>query len=72
MKNQYLIFLLFSSLERHQNKLQVEMMMKKILAASLVLAFVLTGCNTIKGVGKDVSSAGNAVSDSAQKTQDKL
>ncbi|WP_121975043.1 entericidin A/B family lipoprotein, partial [Acinetobacter stercoris] len=26
----------------------------------------------IKGVGKDVSSAGNAVSDSAQKTQDKL
>nr|WP_174507612.1 entericidin A/B family lipoprotein [Acinetobacter sp. Marseille-Q1620] len=46
--------------------------MKKILAASLVLAFVLTGCNTIKGVGKDVSSAGNAVSDSAQKTQDKL
>ena len=29
--------------------------MKKILAASLVVAFVLTGCNTIKGVGKDVS-----------------
>ncbi len=46
--------------------------MKKILAASLVVAFVLTGCNTIKGVGKDVSSAGNAVSDGAQKTQDKM
>ncbi len=48
------------------------MMMKKILAASLVVAFVLTGCNTFKGVGKDVSSAGDAVTNTAQKTQDKL
>ncbi|EPR81547.1 entericidin A/B family lipoprotein [Acinetobacter gerneri] len=47
-------------------------MMKKILAASLVVAFVLTGCNTFKGVGKDVSSAGDAVTNTAQKTQDKL
>ncbi|ENV34874.1 hypothetical protein F960_00845 [Acinetobacter gerneri DSM 14967 = CIP 107464 = MTCC 9824] len=46
--------------------------MKKILAASLVVAFVLTGCNTFKGVGKDVSSAGDAVTNTAQKTQDKL
>ena len=48
------------------------MMMKKILAASLVVAFVLTGCNTFKGVGKDVSSAGDAVTNTPQKTQDKL
>lgn len=47
-------------------------MMKKILAASIVFAFVLTGCNTIKGVGKDVSSAGNAVTNTAEKTQNKM
>ena len=46
--------------------------MKKILATSLLLAFVLTGCNTIKGVGKDVSSAGNAVSNTAEKTQQQI
>lgn len=46
--------------------------MKKILATSIVLAFVLTGCNTIKGVGKDVSSAGNAVTNTAEKTQNKM
>ncbi len=43
--------------------------MKKILATSLLLTFILTGCNTIKGVGEDVSSAGNAVSNTAEKTQ---
>ena len=46
--------------------------MKKILATSLLLTFILTGCNTIKGMGKDVSSAGNAVSNTAEKTQDKI
>ena len=46
--------------------------MKKILAASIITAFVLTGCNTFKGVGKDVSSAGNAVTKTAEKTQDKM
>ncbi|TCM65817.1 putative small secreted protein [Acinetobacter calcoaceticus] len=46
--------------------------MKKVLAASVILAFILTGCNTFKGVGKDVSSAGSAVTKTAEKTQDKL
>lgn len=46
--------------------------MKKILVASVMVAFVLTGCNTVKGMGKDVSSAGNAVSNTAEKTQDKI
>lgn len=46
--------------------------MKKILAASMLLAFVLTGCNTVKGVGKDVSSAGQAVTNTAEKAQSKL
>ena len=49
-----------------------EMMMKKILATSLILAFVLTGCNTVKGVGKDVSKAGEAVTGTAEKTTDEI
>ena len=46
--------------------------MKKIIASSLVMLFVLAGCNTVKGIGEDVSSAGNAVSNTAEKTQDKI
>ncbi|ATO19746.1 entericidin [Acinetobacter sp. LoGeW2-3] len=46
--------------------------MKKILATSLILAFVLTGCNTMKGVGKDVSKAGEAVTGTAEKTSDEI
>ena len=41
--------------------------MKKVLVASVMIAFVLTGCNTFKGFGKDVSKAGDAVSNTAQK-----
>ena len=48
------------------------MMMKKILAASLIMAFVLTGCNTFKGMGKDVSKAGDAVTDTAEKTSEEI
>lgn len=46
--------------------------MKKILVASVMIAFVLTGCNTFKGFGKDVSKAGDAVSNTAQKTENKM
>mgnify|MGYP004417265603 CR=1 FL=1 len=48
------------------------MMMKKVLAASLLMAFVLTGCNTFKGVGKDVSKAGDAVTNTAEKTSNEI
>jgi len=48
------------------------MMMKKILAASLLATFVLTGCNTFKGVGKDVSKAGDAVTNTAEKTSEEI
>lgn len=47
-------------------------MMGKILAASMLLAFILTGCNTIKGAGQDVSKAGNAVTNSAERVENKL
>ena len=46
--------------------------MKKILAASFVMALVLTGCNTVKGVGKDVSKAGEAVTGTAEKTSEEI
>lgn len=46
--------------------------MKKLLVVALASVFVLTGCNTIKGFGKDVSKTGEAVTEGAQKVQDKL
>ena len=46
--------------------------MKKILLASVAVVFVLTGCNTVKGVGKDVSKAGDAVTNTAEKTSDQI
>ncbi len=44
----------------------------KVIAIALLTTFVLAGCNTMKGVGKDVSSAGDAVTGTAEKTQDKM
>lgn len=47
-------------------------MMKKVLTASLLMAFVLTGCNTFKGMGKDVSKAGEAVTNTAENTSEEI
>lgn len=43
--------------------------MKKTLAlaAGLAAALVLTACNTVNGAGKDLQSAGGAVSDASGK-----
>lgn len=46
--------------------------MKKVFAASMLMVFVLTGCNTIKGVGKDVSKAGDVVSGTAERTSNEI
>lgn len=35
------------------------------LALAIVAALVLAGCNTVKGAGKDIESAGEAVQDAA-------
>jgi predicted small secreted protein len=41
-------------------------MVRKVLALAVVAtSLVLAACNTVDGVGKDVSSAGNAVQDVA-------
>lgn len=41
-----------------------------LLSAALLLA--LTACNTIEGIGEDMSKAGDAISDAAEKTKDNL
>ena len=33
---------------------------------TVALAFVLTGCNTVQGVGQDIGKAGNAIQRAAQ------
>ena len=41
--------------------------MKKIIALTLVVAsLVVSGCNTISGVGRDVSAVGSAVAAGAE------
>jgi predicted small secreted protein len=42
-------------------------MVRKVVTLALVAGtMVLAACNTVDGVGKDVSSAGGAVSDAAK------
>lgn len=41
-------------------------MLRKFLSVAMISAAVLvSACNTVEGAGKDVSSAGDAVSDAA-------
>ncbi|XID75669.1 entericidin A/B family lipoprotein [Alkanindiges sp. WGS2144] len=44
----------------------------KVLAALALIGVVLTGCNTMKGFGQDVSRAGDKVTDTAADTQQKM
>ncbi|WP_201556152.1 entericidin A/B family lipoprotein [Psychrobacter sp. 72-O-c] len=46
--------------------------MKKLIIASMTAMFVLTGCNTFAGLGQDVSSAGDAVSNTATDVKQKI
>ena len=41
-------------------------MIKTVAFISLALAFVLAGCNTVKGVGQDIERAGNAIERAAK------
>jgi len=44
--------------------------MRRTLAlVSLAVSLAVSGCNTVKGFGKDVSSAGDAVANTADKTK---
>ncbi len=44
----------------------------KLTAAALLTTVVLTGCNTVKGLGEDVQRGGEKVSQSAEQTQQKM
>lgn len=39
---------------------------------AMLLAIALSGCNTMKGFGKDVERCGERVQDAAQSTQNKM
>ena len=41
-------------------------MNKTVAFITLALAFVLSGCNTVKGVGQDIERAGNAIERAAK------
>ncbi|WGM32223.1 entericidin A/B family lipoprotein [Brevundimonas sp. NIBR11] len=44
--------------------------MKKIITLSLVAAaLAVSACNTVSGVGRDVSAAGNAVTSGAEQAK---
>ncbi|WCT73381.1 entericidin A/B family lipoprotein [Sphingomonas naphthae] len=44
--------------------------MRKVLALALVAGtLMVSACNTVEGAGKDVSSAGDAVSKTANKSK---
>lgn len=44
-------------------------MRKMLVLAVLAAALTTTACNTVKGAGKDVSAAGDAVSTTAEKAK---
>jgi predicted small secreted protein len=42
------------------------------LTALLFMAFVLSGCNTARGMGEDIEAAGGAMSDTAEDTEEEI
>ncbi len=43
-----------------------------LMPALLGLTLLTSGCNTVKGMGEDVSAAGQGMSTASQKTEDKI
>ncbi len=43
-----------------------------MVAALSLMTLAATACNTFEGMGKDISKAGDALSDSAEKTKEKM
>ncbi len=44
-------------------------MRKLIILAAIAAALTTSACNTVKGVGEDVSATGEVVSDTAEKAK---
>ena len=45
------------------------MIRQALIASALIATLALTACNTVSGAGKDVSSAGKAVTKTADKAK---
>ena len=43
--------------------------MKKLLLAMIGVAFILTGCNTMAGLGEDTQAAGRKLETTAEKNK---
>jgi entericidin A len=41
--------------------------MKKLVLIAATLVVVLSGCNTVNGIGKDIQKAGESIEDAARK-----
>lgn len=41
--------------------------MRKIFVATLLLVIVLSGCNTMRGIGQDIERGGQAIEKAASK-----
>jgi predicted small secreted protein len=46
--------------------------MNRNILCALLAAMALSACNTMAGAGKDVGAAGDALTDSAEKTESKM
>ena len=44
----------------------------KMVALSIAAVAILSGCNTVAGVGKDVQAAGESTTKAADKVSDKM
>lgn len=46
--------------------------MKKLILTAVISTFALTGCNTVQGLGQDMTRAGTMISNAAQNTRNKI
>ena len=57
------------ALHRCNNSIGDTMFSKTFSALAILSAFVLSACETVEGAGRDIESAGEAVTDAAQDAQ---
>ena len=51
---------------------RAELALLSVLTALFFMMLTLSGCNTVEGMGKDVSAAGGAMSDTADDVKDEM
>jgi len=60
--------------DHHPQQAERSNNMKKttVLAAALLMLGVLTGCNTVQGMGRDIERGGEKLQGTARDTQEKM